>query len=274
MRPIWSGYISFGLISIPISVYSAVEASERVSFRLLHRKDHAPIVYKKFCSKEDVEVPNDEIVRGYDVGGKEYSVVEKEELDKVEEEESGTKGEMEVLQFVDFGALNPLSFDSPYYTAPRKGGERAYAVLREALNDAHKVGIVRFQLRKHPRLGALIPGPSAIAVESLLSYEELRAPSGLSIPSTKTKPAEVKMAETLIGQMTTEGWDPTEHPNTLRNALKKLLSSRRRFRLEQGGTKKPEERENVVDLMEALKRSVGEAKARPKRASTKKRGVA
>jgi len=274
MRPIWSGYISFGLISIPISVYSAVEASERVSFRLLHRKDHAPIVYKKFCSKEDVEVPNDEIVRGYDVGGKEYSVVEKEELDKVEEEESGTKGEMEVLQFVDFGALNPLSFDSPYYTAPRKGGERAYAVLREALNDAHKVGIVRFQLRKHPRLGALIPGPSAIAVESLLSYEELRAPSGLSIPSTKTKPAEVKMAETLIGQMTTEGWDPTEHPNTLRNALKKLLSSRRRFRLEQGGTKKPEERENVVDLMEALKRSVGEAKARPKRASTKKRGAA
>jgi DNA end-binding protein Ku len=274
MRPIWSGYISFGLISIPISVYSAVEASERVSFRLLHRKDHAPIVYKKFCSKEDVEVPNDEIVRGYDVGGKEYSVVEKEELDKVEEEEGGTKGEMEVLQFVDFGALNPLSFDSPYYTAPRKGGERAYAVLREALNDAHKVGIVRFQLRKHPRLGALIPGPSAIAVESLLSYEELRAPSGLSIPSTKTKPAEVKMAETLIGQMTTEGWDPTEHPNTLRNALKKLLSSRRRFRLEQGGTKKPEERENVVDLMEALKRSVGEAKARPKRASAKKRGAA
>ena len=274
MRPIWSGHISFGLISIPISIYSAVEASERVSFRLLHRKDHAPIKYKKFCSKEDVEVPNDEIVRGYEVERGEYTTIEKEELDKVEEEEGGEKGEMEVLQFVDFGALNPLSFDSPYYTAPRKGGERAYAVLREALNDAHKVGIVRFQLRKHPRLGALIPGPSAIAVESLLSYEELRAPSGLSIPSTKTKPAEVKMAETLIGQMTTEGWDPTEHPNTLRNALKKLLSSRRRFRLEQGGTKKPEERENVVDLMEALKRSVGEAKARPKRASTKKRGVA
>ncbi|HEX4441921.1 MAG TPA: Ku protein [Thermoanaerobaculia bacterium] len=273
MRPIWSGHISFGLISIPISIYSAVEASERVSFRLLHRKDHAPIKFKKFCSKEDVEVPNDEIVRGYDVGGKEYSVVEKEELDKIEEEEGGTTGEMEVLQFIEFGELNPLSFDSPYYTAPRKGGERAYAVLREALNDAHKVGIVRFQLRKHPRLGALIAGPTAIAVESLLPYEELRAPTGLSLPSTKPKPGEVKMAEMLIGQMTADGWDPTEHPNTLRSGLKKLLSSRRRFQLEKGG-ERPAERENVVDLMEALKRSVGEARSRPKRASARKRGAA
>jgi DNA end-binding protein Ku len=274
MRPIWSGYISFGLISIPISVYAAVEAAERVSFRLLHRKDHAPIKYKKFCSKEDVEVPNDEIVRGYQVERGEYATIEKEELDKVEDEEGGEKGEMEVLQFVDFGSLNPLSFDSPYYTAPRKGGERAYAVLREALNDAHKVGIVRFQLRKHPRLGVMIPGPSAIAVESMLSYEELRAPSGLPLPSTKPKSGEVKMAETLIQQMTTEGWDPTEHPNEFRKSLKKLLASRRRFRLEEKGAPETRERENVVDLMEALRKSVGQAKAKPKRAPARKRGAA
>jgi DNA end-binding protein Ku len=274
MRPIWSGHISFGLISIPISIYSAVEASERVSFRLLHRKDHAPIKYKKFCSKEDVEVPNDEIVRGYEVERGEYATIEKEELDKVEEEEGGEKGEMEVLQFVDFGSLNPLSFDSPYYTAPRKGGERAYVVLREALNEAHKVGIVRFQLRTHPRLGALIPGPNAIAVESMLSYEELRAPSKLPLPSTKPKSGEVKMAETLIDQMTAEGWDPTEHPNEFRKSLKKLLSSRRRFRLEEGATEARGERENVVDLMEALRKSVGQAKAGPKRAAARKRGAA
>jgi DNA end-binding protein Ku len=275
MRPIWSGHISFGLISIPISIYSAVESAERVSFRLLHRKDHAPIRYKKFCSKEDVEVPNDEIVRGYEVSKHEYATIEKEELDKVEEEEGGTKGEMEVLQFVEFGALNPLAFDSPYYAAPRKGGERAYAVLRDALNEAHKVGIVRFQLRTHPRLGALIPGPSAIAVESLLSYEELRAPSGLPLPSVKPKGGEVKMAEMLIDQMSTEGWDPTEHPNTFRKSLKKLLDSRRRFRLEEGGKGKTADRENVVDLMEALKKSVGQVQAKPhRRAPARKRGAA
>src|SRR6478735_9935941 len=104
MRAIWSGHITFGLISIPVSLYAAVEASEHVSFRLLHRKDHAPIKYKKFCSKEDKEVPNDEIVKGYEVDKNEYTTIEKEELDKVEEEEGGTKGEMEVLQFVEFGA--------------------------------------------------------------------------------------------------------------------------------------------------------------------------
>jgi len=275
MRPIWSGHISFGLISIPISIYSAVEASERVSFRLLHRKDHAPIKYKKFCSKEDVEVPNDEIVRGYEVERGEYTTIEKEELDKVEEEEGGEKGEMEVLQFVDFGALNPLAFDTPYYAAPRKGGERAYAVLREALNDAHKVGIVRFQLRTHPRLGALIPQQTVIAVESMLSYEELRAPSGLPLSSVKTKPGEVKMAETLIEQMSSEGWDPTAHPNTFRKSLKKLLASRRRFRLEEGGGGETRGRENVVDLMEALKKSVGQAQSKPhRRAPARKRGAA
>src|ERR1700687_4745945 len=113
MRPIWSGHVTSGLISIPISVYSALEASERVSFRLLHRKDHAPIQYKKFCSKEDIEVPNAEIVRGYQISKGKAAVIEKEELDQVEEEASGgIDGDMEVLQFVEFGSLNPLLFDT------------------------------------------------------------------------------------------------------------------------------------------------------------------
>lgn len=274
MKPIWSGHITFGLISIPVGLHSAVESSEHVSFRMLHKKDMAPIKYKKFCSKEDVEVPNDEIVRGYEVERGEYTTIEKEELDQVEDEEGGEKGEMEVLQFVDFGSLNPLAFDTPYYAAPRKGGERAYAVLREALNDAHKVGIVRFQLRKHPRLGALIPQQSVIAVESMLSYEELRAPSGLPLSSTKPKPAEVRMAETLIQQMTTEGWNPAEHPNTFRKSLRKLLASRRRFSLGEGHGEKASKRENVVDLMEALRKSVGQTKAAPRRPAARKRGAA
>src|SRR6185295_17496192 len=125
----WSGHITFGLISIPVGVYSAVDASERVSFRLLHRKDMAPIQYKKFCSKEDVEVPNDEIVKGYEVSKGKFAFVEKEELEEVEEELGASERSIEVLQFVDFGALNPLSFEKPYYLAPMKGGEKAYGVL-------------------------------------------------------------------------------------------------------------------------------------------------
>ncbi len=270
MKPIWNGHLTFGLISIPISVHSAVEASERVSFRLLHRKDHAPIQYRKFCSKENVEVPNDEIVRGYEIEDDEYATVEKEELDRVEDEASPGKGEMEVLQFVEFSSLNPLSFDNPYYAAPRKGGEKAYGVLRDALVDAHRIGIVRFQLRTRPLLGALIPGPRALALESLRPFEEIREPEGLAIPAPGKKAAEVKMARLLIDQMSTEGWDPADHPNTYRKSLEKLLSSRRRFALK-GPARAPEE--NVVDLMDALRKSLGQSK-RPRKAAARRQAGA
>ena len=266
MRPTWSGHIGFGLISIPVSLYSAVEASEHVSFRLLHRKDKAPIRYKKFCSKEDIEVPNDEIVKGFEVEKDQFAFVEKEELEGLESELSTGEGDMEVLQFVELGSVNPLSFQSAYYVAPRKGGDKAYAVLREALNESRRVGIVRFQLRERPMLAALIPGPRAIALESLRPFEELRDAADLPISPAMGKPAEVKMARLLIDQMATEGWDPTAHPNEYRKALEKLLASKRRFSLKQRETAAPD---NVIDLMEALRKSVGQAKGRAKRAPMK-----
>ena len=101
---------------------------------------------------------------------------------------------MEVLQFVELGAVNPLSFDHPYYLSPRKGGEKAYGVLRDALLEARRVGIARFVLRKRPTLAALLPGPTALALESLRSYEELRDPARLGVPAHAKKSAEVKMA--------------------------------------------------------------------------------
>jgi DNA end-binding protein Ku len=268
MRAIWSGHITFGLISIPVGLYAAIESSERVSFRLLHRKDMAPIRYKKYCSKEDVEVPNDEIVKGYEVSKKKYAVIEEEELEEVQEEVGEGDRSIDVLQFVEFSSLNPLSFEKPYYLAPQKGGEKAYAVLRDALTDANRVGITRFYLRTRPLLAALIPGKKALALEVMRSFEELRDPGDLTIPASEKKSAEVKMARLLIDQLSTEGWDPTQHPNEYRRALEKLLSSKRRFELKE--VKKPE---NVVDLMEALRRSVGKAggeagRARPKKAKT------
>jgi DNA end-binding protein Ku len=267
MRAIWSGHITFGLISIPVGLYAAIESSERVSFRLLHRKDMAPIRYKKFCSEEDIEVPNDEIVKGYEVSKKKYAVVEAEELDEVQEEVGEGNRAIDVIQFVEFSSLNPLSFEKPYYLAPQKGGEKAYAVLRDALADANRVGITRFYLRTRPLLAALIPGKKALALEVLRSFEELRDPADLSIPASEKKSAEVKMAKLLIDQMSEEEWDPTQHPNEYRRALEKLLSSKRKFALKE--TKEPE---NVVDLMEALRRSVGKAgggagRARPKKAA-------
>jgi DNA end-binding protein Ku len=276
MRSIWSGHVTFGLISIPVGVYSAVEASEHVSFRLLHRKDHSPIKFKKFCSKEDIEVGNDEIVKGYEVSKGKFAVVEKEQLESVEEELGSGDRSIDVLQFVEFGALNPLSFETPYYLAPMKGGEKAYGVLRDALLDSNRVGIARFHLRAKPLLAALIPGKEALSLEVLRAAEELRDPGALAVPPHTRNAAEVKMAKLLIDQLSTEEWDPTQHPNEYRRALRKLLASRAKFAVAaparvaaKGGE------ENVVDLMEALRRSVAKAggsKAKPKRAA--KRGAA
>ena len=273
MRALWSGHITFGLISIPVGVYAAIEESERVSFRLLHRKDMAPIEYKKFCSVEHVEVPNDEIVKGYQVEKNKYAVVEKEELEEVQEKLGEGDRSIDVLQFVEFGSLNPLSFEKPYYLAPMKGGEKAYGVLRDALNDASRVGIARFHLRSKPLLAALLPGKRALSLEVLRPFDELRDPGALPIPATSQKSAEVKMARLLIDHLSTEEWDPTRHPNEYRQALQKLLSSKRKFAVRQPARGKQES--NVVDLMEALRQSVSKAGARPnaKRASSK-RGAA
>jgi DNA end-binding protein Ku len=262
MASLWSGHINFGLVSIPVGLFSALEASERVSFHLFHRKDMAPIRYKKFCSKEDVEVSGDEIVKAFEVEKKQFVKVEKAEMDHVEEEIGGAGRTIDVLQFVELTSLNPLSFDQPYFVAPMKGGERAYDVLRGALLDARRVGIARVTMRTRPVLAALIPDKKFLALEVLRPFEELRDPAELSIPVISKRPAEVKMAKLLIDQMSTEEWDPTAHPDEYKKALKKLLAGKRRFgvvRADAAGTT-----DNVIDLMAALKKSVARASGHPK----------
>jgi len=271
MRAIWSGHITFGLISIPVGLYSALEAGERVHFRLLHRKDMSPIKYKKFCSKEDVEVPGDEIVKGYEVSKKKFATVEQEEIDKVQETVGEGDRTIEILQFVDFSSVNPLFIEKPYYLGPQKGGERAYTVLREALNELKRVGIARFYMRTRPLLAALMPAKKALSLAVLRSYEELRDPKEIPVPEQPRRPGEIKMAQLLIDQMSEE-WDPTQHPNQYRKALEKLLASKRKFAVKETAKDDADEG-NVVDLMEALRKSVSTAKGRAKR-SAKRAGAA
>ncbi len=255
MDAMWRGHIAFGLISIPVGLYSAVETKERVSFRLLHKKDHAPIKYKKFCSIEDVEVSNDEIVKGYEVEKNRFVIVEKEELEKVQESVAEADRTIEILQCIDFALVNPLLIEKPYYLAPEKSGQRAYVVLRQALADAKRVGIARFTLRSKPNLAVLLPGRREMSLAVLRSFEELRDPKDLPVPDIESKPAEVKLGRTLIDQMSEEAWDPTAHPNEYRQALEKLLASKKKVAITD--LRQPEK---VVDLMEALRRSVGATK--------------
>jgi DNA end-binding protein Ku len=276
-RPVWTGQISFGLVSIPVGLFSAVEASERISFHYLHRKDMAPIRYKKFCSKEDVEVGNDEMVRGRKTGKGRWTLVEKEELEKAAEEASpeDERDAIEVLQFVPPDSIDPLQIDTPYYVAPRKGGEKAYAVLRDALADRERAGIVRLALRERPHLAALLPVRKTLSLVTLRPFEEMRSASTLDLPAAPRRPAEIKLAEMLIDRLSSDGWDPAEHPDAYRRALQKLLASKRP-RAAAGGAPAEKGEEKVIDLMEALRRSVAKGRGRsaPRRSETRRRGAA
>jgi DNA end-binding protein Ku len=269
-RAYWQGQIRLALVSIPVEVYAATKSGATIAFHQIHEPSGKRINYEKVVQGIG-PVDRDEIVKGYEVSKKKFAIVEEDELDEVQKGIGEGDRTIDVLQFVEFGSLNPLSFEKPYYLAPQKGGEKAYSVLRDALIDARRVGITRFYLRTRPLLAALIPGSKALALEVLRPFEELRDPADLPIPGSSKKSAEVKMARLLIDQMSTEGWDPAQHPNEYRRALEKLLSSKRTFALKEA--KQPE---NVVDLMEALRRSVGKAggetgRARPKKAKATSR---
>lgn len=271
-RAIWSGHLSFGLVSIPVGLHSAVEASERVAFRQLHRKDLAPIRYKKFCSKENREVTNAEIVRGYEVAKGRYATVEADELDEVRKELGEGERVVELLQFVDADAIDPLVFEKPYWISPLKGGAKAYGVLREALGDAAKVGIARFYMRTRPLLAVLRPSSGLLSLEVMRTADELRDPRKLAVKAAAPRKNEVAMARALIDQMS-GAWDPAAYPSVYRKAVQRLIASKRKFDVadeagEATGGKK------VVDLMQALKESLATSRKPPARGARKKRARA
>jgi len=256
MRSMWSGSVTFGLVSIPVGIHAAIEASREVHFRQLHRTDMAPIRYKKFCSEENVEVSNDEIVKGYEVRKGEYAPVEKEELENVQKDVGEGDRTIDILQFVDFASLNPLFFEKPYYLSPGRGGQKAYEVLRTALLGEKRVGIARFYLRTRPLLAALMAGPEVLSLEIMHEFDELRLPESLAAGrGSKPTAGELKMARSLINSMFTT-WDPTAHPNTYRHALEKVLASKRKFAVPAKTKPAGRGKGKVVDLMEVLKASV------------------
>jgi DNA end-binding protein Ku len=269
MRAIWSGHLTFGLVTIPVALHAATEAAERVSFRQLHRTDLAPIRYKKFCSAEDVEVPSDDIVKGYEVEKGRFAVVESEELEKVQDELGEGERVVDVLEFVELGALSPLLFEKPYFLAPQKGGARAYAVLRAALLETRRAAVAKIFLRTRPQLAALLPGAEAITLVTLRPANEVRDPEGLALPHETPRAPELEMARTLVERMT-QPWDPTRHPNEYREALDKLLAAKPTVALAKPGRAAEPAGGKVVDLMEALRRSLGDAAPKGATGTTKK----
>ena len=254
-RPVWKGRLTFGLVGIPVALVPAVDAKEHIGFHLLHRKDRAPIQYRKFCSKEGRPVPDDEVVRGYEVSRGKWALVEKEDLDAAHRE-SGKDVEahvLEVLQFVRPEALDPVSFEHPYYLVPDEGGGKPFAVLKAALLGAGRVALGRLRLRARPHLAAILPSSRGLAVLMLRPFEEISAAPSVPLPAPRAE--ETKMARLLIDEMSGEEVDPSKYPDRYRAALNKLLASRRPAAATVAKAA-PAEGGEVVDLMSALKASL------------------
>src|SRR5262245_22984438 len=144
MRPIWKGSISFGLVNIPVALYSATKPAQEVSFRMLRKGDLSPIKYKRVAETDGKEVPWEDIVKGYEYDKNQFVTLSKEDFEKVEIKSQQT---LEIMEFVDLAEVDPMFFDTPYYLVPEKNGAKAYALLREALGRSNKVGLSKVVLR-------------------------------------------------------------------------------------------------------------------------------
>ncbi len=264
-RSIWKGSITFGLVNIPVGLYSAEKREETVSFHMLDRRNMARLRYKRVNEETGREVPWEETVRGYEVEGGKHVVISDEDLERASPEKTQT---VDILDFVDAEEISPLFFDKPYYLGPEKRGAKSYALLRETLRRTNKVGIAKVVIRTKQYLAAVLVHEDAIVLNVLRFAHELREASELDLPKGKegVSERELDMAERLVEGMVSD-WEPEKYRDDYYKDLKKLIKERvEAGQLEESPEAppkpKPERGGQVVDLMALLKRSVEEKPGR------------
>ena len=271
MKTMWKGAISFGLVSIPVRVFTATE-EKTLKFNQLHDKDHGRIRYKRVCSKDGEEVSYDNIVSGYEYEKDRYVVLEDEDFDAIPVESSRT---IDIAQFVDSDEIDPLLFKKSYYLAPEETGLKAYALLREALGDDGRVGIAKVSFRDKEHLATIRVHDKILVLETMYWPDEIREPAFEELDKeTKVRPQEVQMAKSLVDNLTDE-WNPEEFKDEYREALLGIVE--KKVAGEEIEVIEAPEPTKVLDLMEALKESVEKTKkqkAPAKRAATRKKAAA
>jgi len=265
-RPIWTGSIDFGLVNIPIKLYSA-EASSRPDFDLLDKRDFSRVRYRRVNEKTGREVPWDQIIKGYEYEKGEYVAVS--EKDFVEANVEATQS-IEIMDFVDAADISPLYYETPYYLEPLKNGRHAYALLREVLKRTGKVGIAKVVIRTRQRLAALIPQGPLLVLNILRYAHELRDASRLELPRTNGKgevsAQEIKMAQQLVENMVGD-WNPEKYHDDyyedLLQLIQKKVKAGKTKVVEPGGeTPRPKPKGKVIDIMHLLRQSVKQARSK------------
>ncbi|MCW3077689.1 MAG: Non-ous end joining protein Ku [Bacteroidetes bacterium] len=251
MRPIWTGAIGFGLVNIPVKIYSATQSSS-LDLDMLDKKDHSNINFKRVNQSTGKEVVWSNIVKGYKMPNDEYVILEPKDFERASAKKTKT---IEITEFVDEKEIESVYYESPYYLEPDKSGERAYALLREALNKTKKVGIATFVMRSKETLAILKANEKVIILNRIRFEEEIRDASELALPAkAQIKANELKMAVSLIEQLSGK-FDISKYKDTYSEELMKVIKAKAK------GVKIKEPKLKIVhgktkDLMDQLKASL------------------
>jgi DNA end-binding protein Ku len=260
-RAIWSGSISFGLLNVPVRLYSAV-SKQTVRFRELREGDGSRVKHKRVAESDGKEVPYEKIVKGYEYAPDQYVVLSRDELSDLEPQRSRT---IEIQDFVDLDEIDPIYFEQPYYLGPDKGAERAYALLVQAMRDARKVAVARFVLRNKEHLAAIRPMDDVLTLTTMRFHDEVSSPQDLDgevFEEAKPKKAEkreLEMAKQLIESLTSD-FDPAKYRDEYREELLDLLERKAEGKEVVSAPSEEPKPTKAPDLMAALEESLAAVK--------------
>ena len=251
---VWSGYLTFGLISIPVRLFSGAR-SNGISFNQLHRTDHHRVKQQLICPADGQVLDRNDIVKGYEYRKDEYVIIDPDEIKKIEPKTAKT---MEILEFVKTDDVDPVYFESSYYMMPEEAGRRPYALLTKALEESEFVAIAKITMHNREYTVFLRPHKGGIMLHTMYYKEEVRELEGFGAPDVEIKEAELKVAHQLIEALAGD-WDPEKYHDSFQENLKKLIETK----LEGGEVQeveKPKKLAPVIDLMAALKESLAQTK--------------
>jgi DNA end-binding protein Ku len=259
---VWSGYLTFGLISLPVRLFSGARSAS-ISFNMLHRDDLQRVKQQLVCSADGQVIERSDTVKGYEFRKGEYIVIEPEEIKKIEPKTAKT---MEILEFVKTSDVDPVFFESSYYMIPEEAGRRPYALLTKALEESEYVAVAKLTMHNREYTVFLRPHEGGMMLHTRYYAEEVRKVEGFGAPDVELKDAEVKIAHQLIEALAAD-WDPEKYHDEFQENLKKLIETKL-----EGGTvaevEKPKKLAPVVDLMSALKASLAEMEGKKKPAAS------
>ena len=260
-RAIWSGSISFGLLNVPVRLYSAV-SKQTVRFRELREGDGSRVKHKRFAESDGKEVPYEKIVKGYEYAPDQYVVLSRDELSELEPQRSRA---IEIQDFVDLDEIDPIYFEQPYYLGPDKGAERAYALLVQAMKDARKVAVARFVLRNKEHLAAIRPMGDVLTLTTMRFHDEVSSPQDLDgevfeeAKPKKPEKRELEMATQLIESLTSD-FDPDKYRDEYREELLDLLERKAEGKEVVSAPTEEPKPTKAPDLMAALEESLAAVK--------------